>query len=370
MKSIVFVTGTRADFGKLEPLALEAKKSGFLITFFITGMHMMQRYGETRVEVKRFSDAIFFEYENQKEGDLLDSILSKTILGFSEFLNHHKPDLVVIHGDRIESLAISIVCSTRQIRSAHIEGGELTGSIDESFRHCNSKLCTTHFVSSQVAKERLLRLGESSKSVYVIGSPELDVHANDSGLTINEVKKYYDIPFNDFGIVIFHPVFSELLTISYQAESLFTALKESKRNFVVILPNNDPGSEDIFFVIHKLPKTQFRVIPSRRFKYFSELMKNASVMVGNSSSGVREAPFFGIPSLDIGSRQNNRSKSKSIKKCAADDVDLIRSFLLKEWGKKYSSNDQFGSGNAAELFVNVISGFDFWEMTLQKVFEE
>jgi UDP-N-acetylglucosamine 2-epimerase (hydrolysing) len=310
-KKLLFVTGTRADFGKLEPLARAAQQAGFEISFFITGMHMMKRYGETRLEVKRFSGAEFFEFVNQREGDALEFILSKTILGFSDFVHEHRPDLVVIHGDRVEALAASIVCAMRYIPSAHIEGGEVSGTIDESIRHCNTKLCATHFVSSEAARQRVLALGEAPDRVYNIGSPELDTHAKPSGVTIQEVKDRYAIPFDDYGIVIFHPVTSEQDTIGEQAKALFGALEASGKCFVVIAPNNDPGTEDIFAVLEKLPPDRFRLIPSMRFNYFSELMKNAAVMVGNSSAGVREAPFLGLPSLDVGTRQNNRAQADS-----------------------------------------------------------
>ncbi len=208
-RRLLFVTGTRADFGKLEPLALAAQQAGFAVGFFITGMHMMRRYGETRLEVKRFPGAEFFEFVNQREGDAQDFILSKTILGFSDFVHEHRPDLVVIHGDRVEALAASIVCAMKYIPSAHIEGGEVSGTIDESIRHCNTKLCAAHFVSSEGAKQRVLALGESPESVYNIGSPELDTHARPSGVTLAQVKERYAIPFDDYGIVIFHPVTSE-----------------------------------------------------------------------------------------------------------------------------------------------------------------
>ncbi|MEN9383198.1 MAG: UDP-N-acetyl-D-glucosamine 2-epimerase, UDP-hydrolyzing, partial [Pseudomonadota bacterium] len=250
-KRLLFVTGTRADYGKLEPLARAAQEAGFLISFFITGMHMMKRYGETRLEVKRFPNAEFFEFVNQREGDALEFILSKTVLGFSDFVHEHRPDLVVIHGDRVEALAASIVCAMRYIRSAHIEGGEVSGTIDESIRHCNTKLCATHFVSSEAAKQRVLALGEAPERVYNIGSPELDVHARPSGVTIQEVRARYDIPFDDYGIVVFHPVTSEVDTIGDQAKALFGALEASGKNFVVIAPNNDPGTEEIFSVIEK-----------------------------------------------------------------------------------------------------------------------
>ncbi len=367
-KRLLFVTGTRADYGKLEPLALAAQKAGFNISFFITGMHMMKRYGETRLEVRKFIGADFFEYVNQREGDAQDLILSKTILGFSDFLNEHRPDLVVIHGDRIEALGAAIVCALNYIQSAHIEGGEISGTIDESLRHCNTKLCATHFVSSEEARELVLALGESKDRVFNIGSPELDSHSKNSGVTIEEVKRYYEIPFTKYGIVMFHSVTSEIDTIGEQAKSLFSALKESAKSYVVIAPNNDPGTEEIFSVIEKLPVETFRIIPSMRFNYFSELMKNASIMIGNSSAGVREAPFLGLISIDIGSRQNNRARADSVISCSAFNKSKIIDSINNFWGVSKNSDKSYGIGLAADNFVKVISSKDFWKISLQKEF--
>ena len=368
-KRLLFVTGTRADYGKLEPLAKAAQDAGFHISFFITGMHMMKRYGETRLEVKRFAGAEFFEFVNQREGDALDFILSKTILGFSDFVHEHRPDLVVIHGDRVEALAASIVCAMRYIHSAHIEGGEVSGTIDESIRHCNSKLCGTHFVSNDSAKARVLALGEAPDRVFNIGSPELDTHARPSGVSIEDVKARYGIPFSDFGIAIFHPVTSEQDSIGAQAHALFGALNASGKNFVVIAPNNDPGTEEIFSVLEKLPAERFRLIPSMRFNYFSELMKNAAVMVGNSSAGVREAPFLGLPSLDVGSRQNQRASADSIASARAQDGADILAFIKINWGRRHPVNVAFGAGSSSLTFVAIIQQMSFWCTEAQKVFQ-
>ena len=118
---LLFVTGTRADFGKLEPLAVAARDAGFDVSFWVTGMHMLDQYGLTKVEVHRVSGVDVHEFLNQHSGDPQDVILANTVLGFSSFVTDLKPDLVVIHGDRIEALACAIVCSTNYIRCAHIE---------------------------------------------------------------------------------------------------------------------------------------------------------------------------------------------------------------------------------------------------------
>lgn len=365
---LLFVTGTRADYGKLEPLALAAVDAGYQVTFFVTGMHMMEQYGLTKREVHRQSKFNVVEFTNQRHGDPQDTILAKTVTGFSDFVQEHNPDLVIIHGDRIESLACSLVCSTNYIRCAHVEGGEVSGTIDEQFRHCNSKLSSVHLVSSEDARNRVIRLGESPDAVHVIGSPELDIHGRPSDLTIDQVLDRYEILSRDYGICIFHSVTSELDSIDVQAASLFRSLVESNRYYVVILPNNDPGSDEILKVIDGLPKDRFRVLPSMRFSYFSLLMRNSSAIIGNSSMGVREAPFLGVPSLDIGTRQSNRGIAPSLKQCKAQDRIMIDRFIADAWGHRYPCSQSFGSGNAAQHFVKLLDSGVFWSSSMQKYF--
>lgn len=369
-KRILFVTGTRADFGKLEPLATTARDNGFEVSFFVTGMHMQARYGLTKIEVQRVEGVEVFQFLNQRDGDPQDVVLAKTVLGFSDFIAEHQPDLVVVHGDRVEALACALVCATNYVRCAHIEGGEVSGTIDEVFRHCNSKLATSHFVSSDQARARLLQLGEDADRVYVIGSPELDVHGAPSGVTLDEVKARYALPFEDYGIVIFHPVTSEAETMGRQAADLFSALEASGRRFVTILPNNDPGSEPITDVIDRLPEDRFRRIPSMRFSYFSELLRNASAMIGNSSAGVREAPWLGVPSLDIGTRQTNRADAPSVHAAAASDRATIDTFLTDAWGRQYPRSDSFGAGSARDGFLAVLQDEAFWQQGFQKNFRD
>lgn len=369
-RHVLFLTGTRADFGKLEPLAAAARDAGHRVSFFVTGMHLLDRYGLTVNEVRRMTGVAVHEFLNQRPGDPQDVILAKTVIGFSDFVTENRPDLIVIHGDRIEALAASLVAATNYIRSAHVEGGEVSGTIDEMFRHCNSKLCACHFVSSEAAARRVMALGESPEAIHVIGSPELDFHARPSGVTIDEVRARYEIPFADYGIAVFHPVTSERDTIGAQAAELFGALEASGRNYVVIAPNNDPGSGEIFAVLDRLPRARFRVVPSMRFAHFSELMKNAACMVGNSSAGVREAPFLGLPSLDVGSRQTNRAEAPSVVAVEAGDRDRILDFLRQHWGRPVEQHEGFGQGSAAERFVEVLARPEFWNLSLQKAFRD
>lgn len=367
MKKLIFLSGTRADFGKIEPIAKAAHESGYQVIFFVTGMHMLEKYGLTKVEVHRNFENVA-EFVNQRQGDTMDTILSKTVMGFSDYVMEEKPDVVFIHGDRVEAFAGAIVCSTNYIPCVHIEGGEVSGTIDEMFRHCNTKLSSSHLVSSDNAKRRVMALGEPEERIHVIGSPELDIHLQPSGVSLDEVRERYQIEFEEYGICVFHPVTSESDTIGQQATDLFSSLDRSGREFVIIAPNNDPGSEAIFEAISSLPEKRFRVLPSMRFRHFSELMKNASAFVGNSSAGVREVPFLGIPSLNIGSRQTNRALCNELQNCRAEDDYAIQAFLRDVWGKRLGRHSGFGSGRATEKFMNLLDSGVFWNTPLQKNF--
>ncbi len=370
MKKVLFVTGTRADFGKIEPLAMALNKSNFKIGFLITGMHMLKRYGLTKIEIEKLEDVDRMEFLNQSENDSQDMVLSKTISGFSDYLKEYSPDLVVIHGDRVEAIAAALVCAINDIRSVHIEGGEVSGNVDELYRHCNTKLCTTHFVSSEAAKTRVVNMGEDPKRVFILGSPELDTHLESSKISLNKVKDYYEIKWDDYGIIIFHPVTSDFETMDLQTKTFFDLMIKSNKKFVVILPNNDPGCEIIFETISNLPTSNFKVIPSMRFNYFSKLLQCSSALLGNSSTGVREAPFLGIPSLDVGTRQTNRSYAESVTWSDARDDEKISTFLKEEWGKEYPSDHSFGAGNSSQKFNEIINSKTIWNLPIQKNFHE
>ena len=310
-KKIVFLTGTRADFGKLRPL-IEITESSheFECHIFVTGMHTLSRYDFTYREVEKRGYKNIFVFMNETEGDNTDIILSNTIRGFSEYIRDISPDMIVIHGDRLEALAGGIVGSFNNILVSHIEGGELTGTIDESIRHAVSKLSHIHFVSNDNAKKRLIQMGEIEERIFVIGSPDIDIMMKKDLPTKEELTKYYDINFEKYAILIFHPVTTELEYLKNQTTEMVAAVIDSKRNYVVIYPNNDPGSDIIMKAYGKLENNQnFKIYPSLRFEYFLTLLKNADFIIGNSSSGITEAEIYNIPTINLGSRQKNRTSN-------------------------------------------------------------
>ncbi len=374
-KKIVFVTGTRADYGKLKSIiTILQKNKKFEPIIFVTGMHNLSSYGYTHTELNKDKIKNLFKYKNQAKNDSMDVIVSKTINVFSKFINKIKPDLIVIHGDRVEPLACAIVGSLNNILVAHIEGGEVSGTVDEILRHSISKLSHVHFVSNKLAKKRLIQMGEIQKNIFIIGSPDVDLMSSKYIPSMREAKKRYRINYKNYGILLFHPVVSkeEKSSLKRKINILVNCIKKSKFNYVVIFPNNDSGSSVILNEYKKLKKNKrVKIFPSLRFEYYLSLLKGSNFIIGNSSSGVREAPYYGIPTINIGTRQNKRSSSKSI-----NNVDFNKNNINKLINKFKSKKivlqrlKEFGSGNANKKFINIISKKIFWKIDNQKYFKD
>ena len=295
IKKIVFITGTRADYGKLKPLITAAtKKSNFRVIILITGMHLQKKYGSTYLQIMNdFEKSKIYKVNNHMNNAQMDDLLGNTLKKVGRIIKKIKPDLVVIHGDRIETLAATITCNLNNILTCHIEGGEVSGTVDESIRHSTTKLAHTHFVSNYKAKKILIRMGELKKNIYVIGSPEVDLMLSKNLPNKSDLKKRYNIKFQNFAIFLFHPVTTlDKKEIKNQCIILKKVIKDSKKNFIVILPNNDTFSEIIHKFISSLKNlNNVRVLPSLRFEYFLTLLKNSQFILGNSSSGIREHLF-------------------------------------------------------------------------------
>ncbi len=369
-KKIVFLSGTRADFGKIKSLILGFQKNKkFKVSIFVTGMHLLKRYGSTIHEIRKSGIKNIFKFNNQKINERMNSILSNTIKGFDNFIKKEKPDLIVVHGDRLEALAGASAGMFNNILVAHIEGGELSGTVDDSLRHAISKLSHLHFVSNISHKKRLIQLGEHKNKIFVIGSPDIDIMQSKTLPNISDVKKMYGIKFSEYSILIFHPVTTEYSKIDNQAEILIKALKKSERKYIVINPNNDLGSEFIFKKYSKLKKDKsFKIFESMRFEYFLTLLKNSKFIIGNSSAGIKEAPFYGIPAINIGTRQHNRFSSELIQNINFNERRILNSIETTLKLRKRKKNSFFGSGKSSLKFQRIISKSSFWKTKIQKSF--
>lgn len=368
-KKILFLTGTRADFGKLKSLIQKVEQTaGLDAHLFVTGIHMMAKYGMTVIEVKNSGFQSIYKYINQNANDSMDVILAKTIAGLSDYVKELQPDLIVVHGDRVEAMAGAIVGALNNILVAHIEGGEVSGTIDELIRHSVSKMSHIHFVCNDRAKQRLVQLGENEFNIFVIGSPDLDIMSSANLPTISEMKQRYAIYFDSYAVFMFHPVTTDIDSLPKKINAIVDAMLTSDDNFVVIYPNNDLGSNIIINELARLEgNTRFKVFPSIRFEYFLTMLKYAQYMLGNSSAGVREAPFYGLPSINLGLRQHNRSNAKSIINSQENVDDILNAIQIAK-SSNFESEKEFGNGNSDKLFVNELQRKNFWNISKQKVF--
>ena len=371
-KKILFITGTRADFGKIKSLiSILEGNSNFEVFVFVTGMHLQKEYGYTLIEIERCNYKNVHTFENHTHETTMDLTLAKTIEGLSNYCKTINPDLIVVHGDRVETLAGSIVGSLNNILVAHIEGGELSGTVDELIRHSVSKLSHIHFVSNDDAAKRVLQMGEMQSSIYTIGSPDVDIMFSNELPDLETVKRYYEIPFVKFGVVMFHPVTTEVNEMKQYSSNFVDALLEDDHNYVVIYPNNDLGSQYIIDHYKKLKENKrFRVFPSLRFEYFLTLLKNSQFIIGNSSAGIREAPYYGIPIINIGSRQQNRAVHADIVNIDYSEESIFQALKIIDSHKIQNSNSDFGKGNSAQLFIQCLQNSDIWKINHQKQFRD
>lgn len=368
-KKIAFLTGTRADFGKLKSLIeITEKDEAFEVHIFVTGMHMLQDYGYTLKEVEKAGFKNIFPFANHTHEKTMDLSLAKTIEGFSAYVNQLQPDLIVVHGDRIEAMAGAVVGALNNTMVAHIEGGEVSGTIDELIRHSVSKMSHIHFVSNEKAKTRLIQMGELPEAIYVIGSPDVDVMVSNKLPGIEKVKNYYEIPFECYAVAMFHPVTTEIENMKTYAEAFVDAMIEDSQNYVVIFPNNDLGSSHILEALKKLEgHERFKVFPSIRFEYFLTLLKHADFLLGNSSAGIREAPYYGIPVVNIGTRQLNRAMHEDIINCGYHKSDLLEA-ICRAKNSEFSKEDLFGDGTSDLKFIDSLKNPLFWTINKQKQF--
>jgi UDP-N-acetylglucosamine 2-epimerase (hydrolysing) len=372
MKKILFLTGTRADFGKIKSLiSILEDQSEFEVYVAVTGMHLQEEYGYTLLEIQRCGYKNIHTFHNHTHETTMDLTLAKTIEGLSTYVKTVDPDLILVHGDRVETLAGAIVGSLNNILVAHIEGGEVSGTVDELIRHSVSKLSHIHFVSNAEAAKRLKQMGEIKESIFTIGSPDIDIMFSDQLPSLELAKEYYQLFFDHYAIVMFHPVTTEIKEMEQYATHFVNALLADTHNYIVVFPNNDLGSKTILDGYERLfGNPRFRVFPSLRFEYFLTLLKNSQFIIGNSSAGIREAPYYGVPIINIGTRQQNRAVHADIINVDYNESTISEALRIIDSHKVQQSDSDFGQGNSAELFLESLQKEAFWQMNHQKQFRD
>ena len=377
MRAIAVVTGTRAEYGYLKPLMQAIQKDKELkLLPIITGMHLLPEFGNTYKIVKKdFPSAK--KVPMTLKGDQLKHMaeyLASGINNFATFLDKNHPDILVVLGDRSESLAAALAAAYLNIPIAHINGGDVSGTtIDESIRHAITKIAHIHLVHTKENAERVEKMGEEKKRIFVTGALTLDTIMHTKFPSKKEIlKKYHLNPNKTTFLVVQHPI-TTLKDRGYsQLKELFLALDSLKEQTILLYPNCDAGGKkfiDLIKTYEEKPYLHaFKNIPHE--EYLS-IMKSVDLMLGNSSSGIIEAPSFKIPVINIGSRQQGRQRSANILDIQPEKNKIIRAidFSLhdKEFLQKvHSCKNQFGDGNAAQHMLKIFKEIPLDEKLIQK----
>lgn len=370
MKKILFITGTRADYGKIKSLIRAVDDHpAFSAHVFVSGMHLLEKFGNTYEEVLKDDYENTYVDFSQTNTGLMSFDLGSVICNLTGFVLQTKPDMLVVHGDRVDALAGAIVGALNNIKVAHIEGGEISGTIDESIRHAITKFSHIHLVCNETAKSRLIQMGESEDAIFLLGSPDIDVMLSGNLPSLESAKERYEVAFDDYALFMYHPVTTEFSELQENIKKVISALIASEKNYIVIYPNNDYGSEIILNELNRVKSNlHFKVFPSIRFEHFLTFLQNAEFMIGNSSAGIRETGVYGIPAIDIGSRQTGRYKleGSNIQHVEEDERQILDAInACDEYHMKMYS---FGKGDSTETFIDILESPEIWNLEIQKKF--
>ena len=373
-RKIFIVTERRADFSRFKPIIKLIKLSKNLdYDLVVTGNHILKEYGNTINEIKKENFKIFktfkmFLKNRENDGSEMVHGLGIAIQELSKIVKKSNPDIILSGFDIAANLAVTIVGAHMNIPVAHIQGGEVSGTIDESIRHAMSKFSHYHFVSNLDAKIRLIKMGEIKKNIYIVGCPSIDALNQEAMLSKEYIKKKFSIDLDEkYLILIQHPVTSEVRS-NEQISNTLKALGKFNIAKLIIFPNNDAGSKKIIKV---LKNSKFKIVKTLNLREYKTLLSNASLLVGNSSSGIHEAATYKLPVVNIGSRQNGRLKSINVINANYSTQDIIKKikFVLNNLQFKRrikSIKNPYGDGNSAKKIVSYLSKVKIDKIIIQK----
>lgn len=304
------------------------------------------------------------------EGENLTTMAKSTGLGLVELattLDRLKPDVVVTIADRYETIATSIAASYTNIPLAHVQGGEVTGSIDEKVRHANTKLANLHFVSTKQAADYVVRMGEEPSTVFVTGCPSIDIAATvarSPSLDFDPYHKYGGVgsyPSLEHGyiVVMQHPVTTEYQDARRHVTETLTAVAELGHPTLWFWPNVDAGSDGtstgirVFREHNSLPNLHF--FKNMEPHDFLRLLCNSRGIVGNSSVGIRECSFLGVPTVNIGSRQANRERGNNVIDVSYSSSEIVQAIIHQLGNNDIESDPLYGDGNAGKRIANLLA---------------
>ncbi len=382
-RKIGVITGTRAEYGYLRPLMLSIDNHPDLILrVYVTGMHLLKDQGDSIKEIQNdgFEISAIVDMGAKAMTNTHDLAVSigKGVLGFSDLFHQDKPDIVVVLGDRNEPFAAATAATTMNIPIAHLAGGDVGfGDIDHVLRHAITKLAHLHFVQTELSKERVLKLGEEEWRVMNVGALALDTILNSKLLSRKELAKKFDMTQNSYILVVHHPTTTEWQEMSAQMrlvlESVDLVARDHDLDIVVIYPNDYPGGLEMIKIISKFVKNREKVHVFKNLAHldFISMMSLSSVFVGNSSSGIIEAPSLGVPFVSIGTRQKNRERANNTidvgyskgEITAAIEKTISDSVFRTQVEKRITP---YGNGTASTKIVEALNTIQLGKRLLQK----
>lgn len=361
---VCVVTGTRADYGIYKPLLHSLQDDDdFLLELLVTGMHLSPYYGNTIRHIIEDGFSIVGKVDillqNTTEAAMAKSI-GLGVLGYTDVFEENRPNIVVVLGDRGEMLAAAIAASHLNIPVAHIHGGEVSGSIDESVRHAITKLSHLHFAATKKSAERIIKMGEDPWRVHNVGAPRIDTILNAPLPDISEIKSSYSLErIENYFLFVYHPVTTNLLGLKEQIEICLQALKDSGENVIIIKPNSDAGNQVINEAYEKFSDYEkFHYVTNFSPMEYLAVLKESKALIGNSSSGIIEAASFRKPVINIGNRQSGREQSSNVINIIEDKHQIKEAItLLSEESFKGNLREVkniYGDGKSVERIKKVL----------------
>lgn len=383
MRKICFFTGTRAEYGLLKPLMDEVVKDDSLrLQLLVTGMHLSPEFGLTYKLIENDGFIIDEKVEMLLSSDTAAGIsksMGMGLIGFADALTRLAPDSAVILGDRFEAMAMACACINARIPIAHIHGGETTiGAVDEAFRHSITKMSHLHFTSTEEYRTRVIQLGEHPDRVFNLGAIGIENIRNLPLMSKEEL--FQDIGFEldaPYFLVTFHPVTLEQATAEMQFRNLLSALdNQDDATIIFTKANADTDgriiNQRIDHYVSDKPEKAIAFTSMGQLRYLSA-MKYAGAVVGNSSSGIVEAPSFNVPTVNIGDRQKGRVRAESVI-CCEPEKKQISSALQKALSKDFVDSIQemknpYEKPGTARSILNVLKEADLQNIIKKEFYD-
>jgi len=377
MRKILYISGTRADYGLIQSTLRNIDNYPELqLEIIATGMHLMEEFGTTVNEIRKDGFtyyAIEATYKKDDKSSMVEFIgvfLQKLSLKIKEI----NPDIILVLGDRGEMLAGAIAGVYFGIPVAHIHGGDISSTVDDFVRHAITKLAHIHFPATELSAERIIKMGEPEETVFVVGAPGLDSILHERLIESQKIADIYGLDLSKpIILVIQHPVSMEIEDTQDQIRQTLDAVTDLKFQTVVIYPNADAGGRRMIEIInmyeqHNSNIKTYKNIP--RKEYLS-LLKVASVLVGNSSSGIIEASSFKLPVVNIGTRQKGRERGENVIDANYEKEDIKSKILMCLYDinfkqKVKSCNNPYGDGKAGDKITQILCDININERLLQK----